>query len=142
MTHTAISMRPRPTTYKGIEMRSRLEALFAAQLDSLLFKWAYEPRCFASEEGQYLVDFVVAGKDRGRPDLFIEVKPPSADFASALQGMHIILASEQHAHIMVVTLEDDVWKLAGACYPCPLPSFHTCGCERPLVELPCLGCAP
>lgn len=39
-------------------MRSRMEAGFAAYLDSLPgVMWAYEPECFANEHGQYLPDF-------------------------------------------------------------------------------------
>lgn len=47
----------RPTVYKGVKMRSRLEAGFAAWLDDRRFEWAYEPGAFAGERGQYLPDF-------------------------------------------------------------------------------------
>ena len=49
--------KPRPTVYKGIQMRSRLEAGFAAWLDGRFIKWHYEPCAFADERGQYLPDF-------------------------------------------------------------------------------------
>lgn len=72
--------KPRPTIYKGIQMRSRLEAGFAAWLDGRHIKWQYEPCAFADEKGQYLPDFellefdITSLKgDMGR--VFIEVKP-------------------------------------------------------------------
>lgn len=66
----------RPTTYNGIEMRSRLEASVAQTFDSSGERWAYEPRCYASEEGQYLPDFEVFG---GHARCFVEVKPLIGD---------------------------------------------------------------
>lgn len=53
----------RPTTYNGIQMRSRLEADYAAWMDRVGRKWEYEPVCFASSDGQWLPDFR-AGKAR------------------------------------------------------------------------------
>lgn len=50
----------RPTTYKGIQMRSRLEAATAAAFDRHDVAWTYEPECFQAEDGsQYLPDFLV-----------------------------------------------------------------------------------
>lgn len=65
----------RPTIYRGIRMRSRLEADFAAALDRHDQLWEYEPDCFAGDQGQWLPDF---GCRRSVDDplaLFIEVKP-------------------------------------------------------------------
>lgn len=53
------TLRARPTTYKGVKMRSRLEAGYAQWLDRWDFTWEYEPECFASERWQYLPDFLV-----------------------------------------------------------------------------------
>lgn len=51
----ATTMRPRPTTYKGVQMRSRLEAGFARWLDHMKTPWTYEPRAFTAIDGwQYL----------------------------------------------------------------------------------------
>jgi hypothetical protein len=52
-----MSIKARPTVYKGIQMRSRLEADYAGCLDRAGSRWAYEPECFASESGQWLPDF-------------------------------------------------------------------------------------
>ena len=68
----------RPTLYKGIQMRSRLEADYAAVLDSEGEQWEYEPTCFAGPDGQWLPDF------RVRKQTYIEVK--SAHLLSAADG--------------------------------------------------------
>lgn len=59
----------RPTVYKSIRMRSRLEADYAGQLDRSGLKWEYEPQCFAGPSGQWLPDFAVDTQYR------IELKP-------------------------------------------------------------------
>jgi hypothetical protein len=69
-------VKARPTTYNGIQMRSRLEARVAAWLDSLGLEWTYEPKAFASAKGQYLPDFEIhmnASAILRRP-VFLEVK--------------------------------------------------------------------
>jgi hypothetical protein len=69
-------LQARPTIYKGIQMRSRLEAQVAADFDRLGVAWEYEPMCFASPAGQYLPDFVLHWRDH---DTYLEVKPPQSD---------------------------------------------------------------
>ena len=49
----------RPTVYRGVKMRSRTEARYAAALDDLGVSWEYEPCCFADGRVQYLPDFRV-----------------------------------------------------------------------------------
>jgi hypothetical protein len=70
---------PRPTVYNGIQMRSRLEAGFAAWLDQNKVKWAYEPHAFADKDGQYLPDFrldnVTYVGEGGQTAIYVEVKP-------------------------------------------------------------------
>jgi hypothetical protein len=61
----------RPTLYKGIQMRSRLEADYAASLDRSDQPWEYEPTCFASDSGQWLPDFRIPL----RYPTYIELKP-------------------------------------------------------------------
>jgi hypothetical protein len=60
----------RPTTYKGIKMRSRLEADYASALDRDGEVWEYEPTCFAGPDGQWLPDFKI-----GIDGAFVELKP-------------------------------------------------------------------
>jgi hypothetical protein len=65
----------RPTLYKGIQMRSRLEADFAAYLDvKHPGRWEYEPTCFAGPQGQWLPDFRIGAPGTGA---YVEVKPLS-----------------------------------------------------------------
>lgn len=74
-------LKARPTIYKGIQMRSRLEAGLAAWLDKNHFIWEYEPYALATEDGQYLPDFVLTDVFAAwLPDpakVFVEVKPNS-----------------------------------------------------------------
>lgn len=73
------TIKAKPTLYKGIEFRSRLEARWAAFFDLLEWKWEYEPCDF---NGWY-PDFVIFGKkadERITPTghdgrIFVEVKP-------------------------------------------------------------------
>jgi hypothetical protein len=67
-------IKARPTLYKGIRMRSRLEADYAAALDRMGYDWKYEPVCFGGEAGQWLPDFLII-KDGDK--VFVEVKPVS-----------------------------------------------------------------
>ena len=108
----APTLKARPTTYKGIEMRSRLEAGFAQWLDEWGCDWEYEPRAFASERGQYLPDFKVSNVLVGyrRADLYIEVKPNLANDLDAwtdarLSEADVIHESEPEA-IFVVAVKD------------------------------------
>jgi hypothetical protein len=85
-------------------MRSRLEAAAAAYLDAHGWTWAYEPRCFASPEGQYLPDFRLG--DRTPVATYVEVKPASvlrswSSLADVMQSMEIIWASEPAARLNV-----------------------------------------
>jgi len=58
-----------PTEYKGIQMRSRLEAKWAKYFDDNGIRWLYEPEGFQKDGVKYLPDFAL-------PDLHIifEVK--------------------------------------------------------------------
>jgi hypothetical protein len=70
---TAPAIPARPTTYRGIKMRSRLEGYFAAMLDGWPgVTWHYEPTCFAGPDGQWLADFRII--DHHFTD-YAEVKP-------------------------------------------------------------------
>lgn len=93
----------RPTVYKGIQMRSRLEADYAASLERGYDTWAYEPKCFAGPEGQWLPDFQITTD----PEFtwYVEVKPESvivSGFAQILKRMEIARLSEPHAHLQLV----------------------------------------
>lgn len=95
----------RPTTYKGIRMRSRLEARVAAGLDSSAdgAPWKYEPRAFANEHGQYLPDFEIEGLAR---PTFLEVKPTIDAALGVLERMQIIWDSLPNATLWILVPRD------------------------------------
>ena len=62
-----LSVRAKPTLYKGIRFRSRLEARWAVFFDALGIEWTYEPNVDGAPAG-YLPDF-----DLGH--FYFEVKP-------------------------------------------------------------------
>lgn len=95
----------RPTLYRGIPMRSRLEADYAAYLDRAGVAWEYEPTCFAGPSGQWLPDF-----RHGKPGsyTYVELKPISllqqADFDpidKILRQMEIALLSEPECSLVL-----------------------------------------
>jgi hypothetical protein len=92
------ALKARPTTYNGIEMRSRLEARVAAFLDERGIAWEYEPRAFGTKRGQYLPDFRLT-TFLNRP-LYLEVRGTVDDVHKLLEIRHqmeIVLASEPDA---------------------------------------------
>ncbi len=48
-----------PTTYKGVEFKSRFESEVAMLLDKLGLEWQYEPKSFLLPGGHYMPDFFV-----------------------------------------------------------------------------------
>lgn len=90
-------------------MRSRLEATFAAQMDSDGLAWEYEPECFADETGQYLPDF--ARWDPGylpsaTEGYYVEVKPsapPGTAIEIVQRRMEIIWSSKPDALLRIWT---------------------------------------
>jgi hypothetical protein len=119
-----IAMFPaRPTTYNGIPMRSRLEARFAADMDRQSAVWVYEPRAYASPDGQYLPDFQILeyGGKAVQPPLFFEVRPTVERAYLAMERMAIIWASEPTADLCIAvpgqlcfyaTGDERVWRAA------------------------------
>ena len=102
------NLTPRPTVYKGVAMRSRLEARFAAWLDVLDLTWEYEPCAFGSEDGQYLPDFRVT--TRSGATWYIETKGPLViDPALMQRRMEVIWASDPDARLFLVDTHDQWW---------------------------------
>ena len=87
------TIKARPTTYKGIQMRSRLEADYAAALDRAERRWEYEPTCFAGENAQWLPDFRASFGETST-DAYVEVKPAGVMHDLEAKGGH---AFEQYA---------------------------------------------
>jgi hypothetical protein len=83
----------RPTVYKGIRMRSRLEARFAGILDDIgVDDWKYEGDAFGSGTTQYLPDFTV-GAWGISACWYIEVKPYVEDADAIFEQMRVITDS-------------------------------------------------
>jgi predicted nuclease of restriction endonuclease-like RecB superfamily len=98
----------RVTTYRGVPMRSRLEAHWAQRLDGLGANWWYEPRRFTDETGQYLPDFkVVLPADT---TVYLEVKGswPENDLDDLRSRMGIVWSSEPDA-LLMLAVGRDVW---------------------------------
>jgi hypothetical protein len=87
----------KPTTYAGIEMRSRLEAGWAASLDQLGIEWEYEPETIRLESGAwYVPDFwlpalrtVIEVKGMGVPG----IRKP-IELSRELPGVIVIIGFE------------------------------------------------
>lgn len=102
-----------PAVYRGVRMRSQLEADFAHHLDSQGAAWAYEPRRYSG----YLPDFVVGTR-------FFEVKPTRAEVRGAEEDMSVVRETVPDAVLVVVCAE-------GCEYWVNLPGSH---CWRRFVE--------
>lgn len=110
------TLQARPTLYKGIQMRSRMEAGFASWLDRNHLRWDYEPKAFGGPAGQYLPDFLIWGLAvvdvEHAPLIFrayVEVKPDSVmeqDHCHIADRMRIIHGSEPQAVLLVVTEQE------------------------------------
>jgi hypothetical protein len=118
------TIKARPTLYKGIQMRSRLEADYAASLDRSGWRWEYEPECFAGADGQWLPDFGCSYSNRGPLAVFTEVKPAGplmewipgsigfVEHADAiLRRMAITWESRPDAYLCLV-----FWQYGGGAY--------------------------
>jgi hypothetical protein len=108
-----VSYKPRQTLYRGIQMRSRTEALFAADLDRRRLPWQYEPICFAGPDGQWLPDF---GVDHRLGRVYVELKPiglirdltrvrPVVD--PLLRQMSVAWLSEPEARLFLVFVDTE-----------------------------------
>lgn len=95
----------RPTLYRGIQMRSRLEARVAATLDRKDISWEYEPDCFADETGQYLPDFRV-WYEASKARTYLEVKPANANVGAIQHRMEIVLATYPDAWLELLACGD------------------------------------
>ena len=98
----------RPVEYRGIQMRSKLEAEFAWYLDERGFEWQYEPRIFGPVGEGYLPDFFI--HERG-DRCYIEVKPTVAKANAAKDRMKIIWEADPDAILLVVS-GDGWWQSA------------------------------
>jgi hypothetical protein len=99
----------RETIYRGITMRSRLEADVAQNLDNNSIDWSYEPKCFANENGQYLPDFKIVSS---RLATYWEIKPsnfPLVDIPALAHRMEVIWDSEPGVRLGI-----RLWEYGGS----------------------------
>jgi hypothetical protein len=89
---------PTVVTYRGVTMRSALEADFARNLDDQEIPWRYEPAIYHG----YLPDFEVVD---AHPPLFIEVKPTLREVPGAKRRMAAIWRSVPTALLVVACAE-------------------------------------
>lgn len=123
------NFKARPTMYRGVKMRSRLEAFTASWLDSMRLKWEYEPCCFADRTGQYLPDFLIREASvlgRSGP-LYLEVKPAgqvSNRVGSLLRQMERIWATDATARLAIFSNDDAGFLQFPLRVPGPPPTTH------------------
>ena len=92
----------------SVEMRSRLEARFAAWFDRLDFTWEYEPCAFATEHDQYLPDFRLT--TRSGATWYVETKGPLIiDPALMQRRMEVIWASDPAARLVLLDAHGQWW---------------------------------
>ena len=96
-------IRSRPTEYRGVMMRSRLEADFAYHLDNQQAEWRYEPLIFGPVGRGYMPDFEVK-----RPDglHYIEVKATLGEAPLAKKRMEVIWRDYPDAVLVVACAEE------------------------------------
>lgn len=98
----------KPITYRGIAMRSKLEAEFAWYLDECEFTWEYEPRIFGPVGEGYMPDFYIQENgDR----CYVEVKPTLERANAAKDRMKVIWKSDPDA-ILIMVSGDGWWQAA------------------------------
>lgn len=101
------AINPKPTAYRGIPMRSKLETQFAAHLDREGFAWEYEPKIFGPVGAGYMPDFLI--HERG-DHMYIEVKPTLEKADAAKDRMKVIWHEDPNA-VLVMVSGDGWWQV-------------------------------
>lgn len=92
----------RPSVYKGVAFRSRLEVRFAFHLDLLGETWVYEPRVYGPKGRGYLPDFEIIGATR---PTFIELKPTRKQAEAAKAKVAVIWETHPGALIIIAAAQ-------------------------------------
>lgn len=108
-----------PTTYQGVDMRSKLEASFASYLDELGVEWVYEPEIFGPRGSGYLPDFLIRD---GRGRCYVEVKPTIEQAEAAKARMLVIWETRPESTLLVVSGEQS--RFYAAVYGRPWESWQ------------------
>jgi hypothetical protein len=96
-----------PTAYKGIMMRSALEARHASLLDAKGWTWEYEPERFYSKDDTYLPDFWVRMADGG--DCYLELKGAMPKDIQAIQARMQIIWETKPAAFLCIRIDENNW---------------------------------
>lgn len=91
-----------PTEYRGIQMRSKLEADFAGHLDRLGVDWKYEPEIFGPRGAGYLPDFLLGS---GNERTYVELKPTVEQAEAAKARIAVIWETHPDAVLLIVSAE-------------------------------------
>lgn len=102
---------PRRTEYRGVMMRSRIEADFAHHLDSQRIVWRHEPAIFGPRGEGYLPDFALLREDGPH---FVEVKSTLREVPEAERRMAVIWDSLPDAVLIVACAEQSRWFASSA----------------------------
>jgi hypothetical protein len=102
-----------PVKYKGIQMRSALEARHAGKLDMSRLTWKYEPERFYSKADTYLPDFWVQMPDGG--DCYLELNGATPKKLPAIKRrMEIIWETRPDAFLCIIIDQDSrMWGAHG-----------------------------
>jgi hypothetical protein len=99
----------RPAEYRGVSMRSQLEADFAHWLDSKQVRWDYEPEYFGGPGEGYLPDFRIVRDDSAT---YVEVKPTIAEVPRAQERLELVWQRHPDATLLVVCGEGNTFYAA------------------------------
>lgn len=124
-----------PTVYRGIQMRSKLEAAWARFMDEHATKWAYEPTGFDLDGVRYLPDFWLPDcrtflEVKGLMDDASERKIAALVEAAAPRGITVVVGEApagERFHLR--SPEDDgPYAVFGVCSTCFRGCFYAqCG---------------
>lgn len=117
-------MKAIPTTYRGVQFRSRLEARWAQFMDRIGVVWEYEPEGVQLKDGtRYLPDFwLPLVHHRGRQGaIYFEIKPTSptegeqhkARLLAWGSAIPVIVVERSPGVCSVESLEEHVGGMAG-----------------------------
>ncbi len=98
-----MTIKPRPTWYNGIRMRSASEAYFAGHLDRQNVAWTYETAGYADKNGHHLPDFHLTDANE-----FVAIK--HADFPDTAlrqleRDLRVIWSTDPTAHLTIIQVE-------------------------------------
>ncbi len=116
-----------PTTYKEIEMRSKLESKFAFFLDCLKVKWKYEPKTFNLSNGiTYIPDFYL-------PELktWVEIKGKIEEHNKKISR---IFVEDNNTELLLVSNEKAFWVFKWS------DEISTCEIDRDVLIGQCSSC--